>query len=227
MTIAGWVLGAFLSVVPTIDDHADMHAEMLMLAQAPAAPARPADKAAPARGAGRDGAAESPGCGGPKEPPRNDGPDGAGPGAGPGLPPGPGAGLPPYLAGLRLTEAQEDKVFELLHAQAPQARLQARELRKAQEELRHLPRAASYDDARAAALADTAARTAAALALARVRTDAAIWQLLTPEQRKQAEERQGPPPGQPGPRGPRGDGPQDGGRGGPDGGCPAPAKAPR
>lgn len=219
--IAGFVLGAFLSAVPAVDGHADMYAEMLMLAQAPAAASRSQDGPAPAPEAGRGprgDAPDGPGCGGPKAP----GPHEGGPQDGPGPAPGVAGGPPPYLAGLRLTDAQEDKVFEILHAQAPQARLQARELRKAQEELRKLAHAASYDDARAGALADAAARASAALALLRVRTDAAIWQVLTPEQRKQAEERQGPPPGQPGQPGAR-----PAGHGSPDAGRPVPGKAPR
>ncbi|MFA6071271.1 MAG: hypothetical protein WC810_22070, partial [Janthinobacterium sp.] len=42
------------------------------------------------------------------------------PGFGPGPGPGPGAqGLPPFLHGVELSEAQQDKVFAATYAQAP------------------------------------------------------------------------------------------------------------
>jgi Spy/CpxP family protein refolding chaperone len=95
---------------------------------------------------------------------------------------------PPFLRGLALTDAQEDRIFEILHAQAPMLRQRQRELHQAREELRALSRAERFDEARAGALADTSARAAAAIALIHARSEAAIWQVLTAEQRKQADE---------------------------------------
>lgn len=100
---------------------------------------------------------------------------------------------PPYLRGLALTEAQQDRIFEILHAQAPLLRQRMRELGKAREELRTLAHADTFDEARATAAADASGRAAAAIALIHARSDAAIWQVLTPEQRMQVTERPGPP----------------------------------
>ena len=73
---------------------------------------------------------------------------------------GPGMGgemMPPHLRGLNLTEAQRDKIFEIMHAQAPVMRDKAKALRKAEEDLRALTAAADYSDAKAKSLADAGA----------------------------------------------------------------------
>ena len=46
--------------------------------------------------------------------------------------------MPPHLRGLNLTEAQQDKVFEIMHAQAPVMRDKAKVVRKAESDLRAL-----------------------------------------------------------------------------------------
>jgi Spy/CpxP family protein refolding chaperone len=106
-----------------------------------------------------------------------------GPDRGPGMPPG-----PPWLRGLALTEAQQDKVFAILHAQMPALRERMRELHKAREALQQAARTDRFDEARATALADAVSRATAAVELMRARSDAAIWQVLTPEQRRQVSE---------------------------------------
>lgn len=115
------------------------------------------------------------------------------PGHGPhgGLPPphAPAGGElppPPYLHGLQLSEAQQDKVFAILHALAPQLREQAKLARKAEEELRELARGEQYDEGRARALAEAGARAQAEMALLRSRADRQIHALLTPEQKQAA-----------------------------------------
>ncbi len=87
--------------------------------------------------------------------------------------------------GLNLSEEQQDKVFAIMHAQAPQRREQEKAARKAQEALRALVDSDKFDDAKAAALAQAEGKAVAALALLRARTDAQVQALLTPEQRKQ------------------------------------------
>ncbi|WP_296945708.1 Spy/CpxP family protein refolding chaperone [uncultured Massilia sp.] len=130
------------------------------------------------------------------------GPHGApygGPGAfgGPGWD-GPGPGMPfGHLHGLALSEAQQDKLFAILHAQAPQRRDQQKAVRKAADGLRELGRAERFDEARAAALSRDLGQAVAAEALLRARTEAQVLAVLTPEQRAALRQRRE--------RGPRGD----------------------
>ncbi|NRR31184.1 Spy/CpxP family protein refolding chaperone [Oxalobacteraceae bacterium] len=135
------------------------------------------------------------------------GPDGAGPEHGPQDGPPPGEHGPrgpqgphdvmgvfgrgpelPFLRGIELTEAQQDKLFAILHAQAPFLREQGKAADKAHAALRALNKAAAYDDAKAAALANSAAQAMASIALQQVRTQQKVLALLTPEQRKQLAE---------------------------------------
>ena len=92
------------------------------------------------------------------------------------------------LRGLNLTEAQRDQVFSLMHKQAPAARESGKAIQKARQELRTLAMSAQYDDARAKTLADSIAAATAQMALTRARTGQEIYKLLTPEQRKQADD---------------------------------------
>ncbi|MYM67541.1 periplasmic heavy metal sensor [Pseudoduganella sp. FT55W] len=107
--------------------------------------------------------------------PERDGPD-RGPGFGP--------GRPPFFRGLDLSEVQEDKIFAILHADAPYLREQFKAAAKAREALRALASADKYDDAKAAALAKEAAIAEANIALQHVRTQQKLLSVLTPEQRK-------------------------------------------
>jgi protein CpxP len=121
---------------------------------------------------------------------------------GPGMAPG-----MPYLRGLALTEAQQDSIFNIMHAQAPQAREQMKQLRKARQALRELSHSDKFDDAKATSLAADIARATSSLALLRARTGAEIWKVLTPEQRQKAATMPWPgmhhgPFGGEGPRGP-------------------------
>lgn len=132
------------------------------------------------------------------------GPDHDGPGHGPeqgpgfgphmgGMPPfgGPGmGGRPPFARGVELSDAQQDKVFAILHAEKPYLREQARAAAKAHEALRDMGGADKFDDAKAASLAQAAATAMANIALQHVRTERKLLAVLTPEQRKkQAEDK--------------------------------------
>jgi Spy/CpxP family protein refolding chaperone len=108
-----------------------------------------------------------------------------GPPHGPGGMPGLEAPLPPYLHNVALSDEQQDKIFALLHAQAPQVRQLARTLRRSRTQLRDLGLADQYDETAARGLVDAASRADGELALLRARTDHAIRALLTPEQRRQ------------------------------------------
>lgn len=110
---------------------------------------------------------------------------GHGPGApGPDMPFGP---MP--LHGLKLSEAQDDKLFAIMHAEAPQRRENDKAIRKAHEALRELGRADKFDDAKAGALARDLGQAVAAEALLQARTEAQVLAMLTPEQREQLRQR--------------------------------------
>jgi periplasmic protein CpxP/Spy len=93
---------------------------------------------------------------------------------------------PHYLRGLNLTEAQRDKVFEVMHAQAPGMREKAKAHLAAEEALRQLAAAPDYSEVKARALADTLGKSVAEMA--RAKADRQIFDLLTAEQRKQLAE---------------------------------------
>ena len=143
--------------------------------------------------------AELPGApGGAAPPPRDamlNGPGGPGPGSGPRFGPGPGAGPAregrgpgsPLLHGVQLDEAQDDKVFAILHALEPQRREQARILRQSSDALRTLGGSGQYDESKASALAKAAGAAMAALALMDARADARILAVMRPEQRREAD----------------------------------------
>ena len=90
---------------------------------------------------------------------------------------------------LNLTEAQQDKLFAIMHAQAPQRREHDKAIRKAHEALRDLGRADKFDEARAGAVSRDLGQAVAAEALLQARTEAQIQAVLTPEQREQLRQR--------------------------------------
>lgn len=108
------------------------------------------------------------------------------PGGHPGHPGAPGMH---FLRGLELSDSQEDKIFQLMHSQAPYLHEQQRAHEKAMRALHDMRSADKFDDAAAAKLAQAAAQAQANLMLAHIRTHQKILALLTPEQRKQLEER--------------------------------------
>jgi protein CpxP len=95
-----------------------------------------------------------------------------------------GPGLP-FLRGIDLTEAQEDRLFAILHAQAPQLREQDKIEDKAHEALRSMLDAGDFNEAKASGHARALGQAIAARELLRVRTAGQVMSLLTPEQRAQ------------------------------------------
>ena len=93
--------------------------------------------------------------------------------------------LLPYI---RLSEQQEDKLFELRHAHEAAVRAQLKELRGARAELRTLALADSYDEARARQVAARAAQASSEIDLLHARLQHAAFTLLTPEQRRRIDE---------------------------------------
>ncbi|MGW8392167.1 Spy/CpxP family protein refolding chaperone [Pseudoduganella sp. HUAS MS19] len=99
-----------------------------------------------------------------------------------------GPGLP-FLHGLDLSESQEDKLFQLMHNQAPYLREQQRSHDKAMRALHDMRNAEKFDDAAATRLAQAAAQAQANLTMSHIRTHQKVLALLTPEQRKQVDDR--------------------------------------
>jgi periplasmic protein CpxP/Spy len=97
-------------------------------------------------------------------------------------------GVPPYLMGLDLTEAQQDKVFAIMHAEAPSKYEGQKQHRKLIEELRTLSQADSFDQAKANLISDQLAKLEKDKALNMATSEAKVFALLTPEQRKKARE---------------------------------------
>jgi protein CpxP len=107
---------------------------------------------------------------------------------------GPPPGLPPLLHGIDLSEAQQDKIFAATYAQAPLLREQEKIAFKAHEQLRALAASSAYDDAKASALANTAAQAMAKISLQQARLEQQLLAVLTPEQRQQAQQWRGSRP---------------------------------
>ena len=100
--------------------------------------------------------------------------------------PGP-FGTPPFLRGLGLSDAQNDRVFTILHAQAPKRRALDIAERKADEALHDLAREPALDQARAATAAQALGQAIADQELLRLQTRALLKAVLTPEQRAQLD----------------------------------------
>jgi len=98
----------------------------------------------------------------------------------------PGAGI---LRGVNLSEAQRDRVFAILHAQAPQMRAQALEAQTARQALQQVALAGELDEAKLQDLAQRASRANTDLAVLRARTHNALFKELTPEQQAQVKAR--------------------------------------
>ena len=107
---------------------------------------------------------------------------------GAGGPEGFGMHLPPFLHDLKLSESQRDQIFKIMHEQAPALRDKAKEAQKAHADLRALTFSGNYDEAKVKALADTEAQAMAAMTQMRAASANQIYQILTPEQRKKADE---------------------------------------
>jgi len=112
-----------------------------------------------------------------------------------GGPPHAGFGLFGRLRRLDLSEAQQDKLFAITHAAAPQQRNQEKAERKAHETLQALGASARFDEAGASAAARDLGQAIANGVLLRARLASQVLALLTPEQREQVRRER--PPGPP------------------------------
>lgn len=103
-------------------------------------------------------------------------------------------GLMMRLHRLNLSEAQRDKLFNIMHGAAPEARERMKAIRKAHEALAELSRADRFDDAKANALSRELGQAVAAEALLRARIESQALAVLTPEQREQLRRHRTPGP---------------------------------
>ncbi|MCD6062071.1 MAG: motif family protein [Moraxellaceae bacterium] len=96
-------------------------------------------------------------------------------------------GKPFFLRGITLSAEQDGKLQALLKEQQPALEAQKEAAHKARTELQQLTLSGRFDEKQAKRLADASAAARAGIDLARARQHAKIVQLLTPEQRQQAE----------------------------------------
>lgn len=100
-----------------------------------------------------------------------------------------GPGMHPH--GVKLTEAQQDKLFALHHAAEPARREREKAMRRAHDALREMGESGKFDEARATALAQALGQAVAAEELDHARDQAQFLALLTPEQRTQMQAEKG------------------------------------
>lgn len=103
-----------------------------------------------------------------------------------------------FLRGLDLTEAQEDRIFEIQHALAPAKREYHKEIRKLRDQQRELVQSASYDSGKMKKLVDQETKLTAEHRLTMAEAKHKMYQVLTEEQRKQVAEREAQRPQRPG-----------------------------
>lgn len=94
-----------------------------------------------------------------------------------------------WLKGLDLSEAQRDRMFEIMHAQAPKMREQRKALQAARKELGQFSTAAQLDATQVQAASTKVAQAMASMIEHQVRTRNALFQQLTPEQQKTVQAR--------------------------------------
>ena len=97
-------------------------------------------------------------------------------------------GVPPYLKGVALSEAQQDRIFAILHAQVPLMRENEKQKRKTFDALAALTQADTLDEKQVQQLAEKLGNLTKEAALNRTLTEYKIFSLLTPEQRGKALE---------------------------------------
>lgn len=98
-----------------------------------------------------------------------------------------GAPPPPaWLRGIELDAAQQDQLFDILHAVAPAQRKAQRTAERTHDQLHHIGMATDYSEPAVTVLADEHARAIRELTLLRARTERRILEVLTPTQRREA-----------------------------------------
>lgn len=91
-------------------------------------------------------------------------------------------GIPPYLKDIVLSEAQQDKIFAILHAEVPVMRENEKQKRKTFDALATLTQANALDEKQAQQLAEKLGNLTREAIFNRTLTEYKILSLLTPEQ---------------------------------------------
>ena len=98
------------------------------------------------------------------------------------------AGIPPFLHVLKLSEAQEDKIFAIMHAVEPVFHEQHKVAKKSADAIHEMIEGnVQYDESKLKSLADAEARAMAQIKVAHASTMHQISLVLTPEQRTQLQ----------------------------------------
>jgi periplasmic protein CpxP/Spy len=92
--------------------------------------------------------------------------------------------LPPHLRGLALTEAQQDKVFEIVYPLLPSMRDNRKQKHELVQALRKLGNSDSLDEAKLKELSEKLATLEKNEAINRTRVESKIYAVLTLEQRE-------------------------------------------
>lgn len=98
-----------------------------------------------------------------------------------------GMGMPPHLRGLKLSAAQEDKIFAMFHAEMPKIHEAMKARQNLYTELRSLGKAEPYNESQVRALAENLAALERDFVINKTRMDNKVYGLLSPEQRAQLE----------------------------------------
>lgn len=101
----------------------------------------------------------------------------------------PGSDMGHMLYGLNLSEEQQDKVFNIIHRQEPRKRESLKMLHKSIAALHDLVRSSNYSDANVQSFSRAIGQASADLALMHAQTERQIYEILTPEQRRQFDDR--------------------------------------
>ncbi len=96
--------------------------------------------------------------------------------------------VPPWMHHLRLSDTQQDAVFNIMHDQEPSLRERFKAVRQSREALHQAALTSGTDPARLRTLADAAGKADAELAVLMAQTDQKLLQLLTPEQQKNLQD---------------------------------------
>jgi len=93
---------------------------------------------------------------------------------------------PAWLQGIELDEAQQDRIFEILHESAAAQRKAHRTAERTHHQLKHIGLSTDYNESAARKLSDQHAQAIAELTMLRVRNEKRILEVLKPEQRRDA-----------------------------------------
>lgn len=95
-------------------------------------------------------------------------------------------GMPPFLFGINLTEAQKDQLFAIFYPEIPKIRESMKQHHALQTAMEDLTNNGHFNEAEANKLAEKLANLEKEKWLSRARMDNQVMAILTPEQREQA-----------------------------------------